>query len=88
MENDFCRQINDKLNPDERIFKFKSAELVKNNLNVVLMVRSGDYSTTLTERLKSKVQRIAEEIVPEDFIPLLPPPCSEGFWKAGATGWE
>lgn len=67
MENDFCRQLNEKLNPDERIFKFKSAELIKNNLTVVLMVRSVDFSTTLTERLKGKVQRFAEEIVPDEF---------------------
>ena len=65
MDNDFCRQLFEKLNPEERIFKFKSAEMTNKDLNITLMVRSADFSTVLTDRLKDKVQNISEEIIPE-----------------------
>ena len=68
MDNNFCRLLDEKLNPDERIFKFKSAEMVKKNLTVTLMVRSSDYKDVLTDRLKEKVQKIAQEIVPETVV--------------------
>ncbi len=66
MDNDFCRALNEKLNPEERIFKFKSAELSGSILTVVFLVRSTDYDKFLDERLKKKVNDIASSIVPED----------------------
>ena len=35
MDNEFCRLLSEKLSPEERIFKFKSAELNGHNLDVV-----------------------------------------------------
>lgn len=66
MDNGFCQALNDKLNPEERIFKFKSAELSGSLLTVVFLVRSTDYDKVLDDRLKKKVNDIAATLVPED----------------------
>lgn len=66
MDNEFCRLLSEKLSPEERIFKFKSAELNGHNLDVVLMLRASDYDKFLDERLKNKIKAVASSVIPSD----------------------
>lgn len=66
MTNEFFTELNDRLNPEERIFKFKSVELDGCVLTVDLLVRSTDYDKFLDERLRNKVREISAAILPED----------------------
>lgn len=66
MTNEFCDLLFEKLNPEERVFKFKSAEVRGNYLTVELLVDSVKYDELLDDRLKKKVTKIASELVPDD----------------------
>lgn len=66
MTNDFCEILYSKLNPEERIFKFKSAEVVGNTLNLSFMVRSDLYDNQLTEHLREKVKNTTKTLIPDD----------------------
>ncbi|MGN0769017.1 MAG: exonuclease domain-containing protein [Christensenellales bacterium] len=66
MTNEFFTELTDRLNPEERIFKFRSAELDGCTLTVDLLVRSTDYDKFLDDRLKNKVRETARSLLPDD----------------------
>lgn len=66
MTNEFSEVLFSRLNTEERIFKFKSAEISGNVLNISFMVRADTYDTILDERLKKKVKDIALSFLPND----------------------
>lgn len=63
----FIEAIDEKLRPEERIFKLRSAELSGNIFIVTLLVDHNAYDVVLDDVLKEKVMRIAKEIIPEAF---------------------
>ena len=66
MDNNFTRELFERLNPEERIFKFKSAEVSGRILVLNFLLRSEDYKALLTDRLREKVRDICIDILPKE----------------------
>jgi DNA polymerase III epsilon subunit family exonuclease len=66
MTNEFCETLYQKLNPEERILKFKSAEVVGSKITVSFLVQSTDYDNILDERLQNKIKQLAVDILPKE----------------------
>ncbi len=64
----FMVQLEEKLRPEERIFKFRSAELSGKYFTLELLVNHSSYDKVLDDGLKDKVLAAAKEIVPSSLI--------------------
>lgn len=64
----FMEKLNKGLREEEKIFKLKEAVLLKNKaLRIDLLVNAAKYDAFLNAELKSKVDGIIKEILPENF---------------------
>lgn len=61
----FIEELEKNLRPEERIFKFRSAELCGNNFCVELLVDHNAYDDALNEELKNKVFAATKKLIPE-----------------------
>lgn len=79
MENKFTEELFSRLNPEERIFKFRSAEISGKIIIINFLVRSDDYKNLLTDRLREKLRDVCVDILPDELT------VSIGFTQTEAT---
>ncbi len=66
IECDFMMQLNQRLDPSERIFKFKNIyQVMDTQFMIDFLVKADVYDTFLTKELRKKVKTLANEILPE-----------------------
>ena len=67
IKSPFMEELDNRLRPEERIFKFRSAELVGSLFKLELLVDHNAYDDILNDELKNKVYAASKEIIPESF---------------------
>lgn len=67
----FMEALEERLRPEERIFKFRNAELVGNVFKLELLVEHEAYDRLLTDELQAKVKEATVKIIPPSFKPNL-----------------
>lgn len=63
----FIEELEKRLRPEERIFKFKNAELIGDDFRLDLLVSRDDYDRVVGKELEEKVKKICQEIIPSSF---------------------
>lgn len=63
----FMEELEKNLRPEEKIFKFRSAELIGDVFKLELLVGHDDYDSILTKDLENKVKTATQQIVPSSF---------------------